>query len=82
VPDPSPDQLVSEIETIRLRLAGNIDELIDRSSPKSIAQRQLAKIKARFIAPDGSVRMDNVVSTAGIAVAVLGGVVVIRKLLN
>lgn len=82
MPDPSPDQLVSEIEEIRLRLAGTIDELIDRSNPKNIAQRQFDRVKARFINPDGSVRTENVVPTVAITVAVLGGIVVIRRLLN
>ena len=49
----SPDQLVDEIEDIRIRLAGTIDELIDRSNPKNVARRQLDKVKARFVTPDG-----------------------------
>ncbi|WP_087622124.1 DUF3618 domain-containing protein [Aeromicrobium sp. PE09-221] len=82
VSEASPDQLVDEIEDIRIRLAGTIDELIDRSNPKNVARRQLAKVKARFVAPDGSVRVENVVPVVAITVAVVGGIVVVRRLLS
>ncbi|WP_221933671.1 DUF3618 domain-containing protein [Aeromicrobium piscarium] len=78
----SPDQLVDEIEDIRIRLAGTIDELIDRSNPKNVARRQLDKVKARFVTPDGSVRVENVVPVVAITVAVVGGIVVVRRLLS
>lgn len=82
VSEASPDQLVDEIEDIRLRLAGTIDELIDRSHPKNIARRQFAKVKDHFVAPDGSVRVENVVPVVAITAAVVGGIVVVRRLLG
>jgi len=38
--------LEHEIEATRERLAGTIDQLLYRSSPKTIAQRQIAAVKA------------------------------------
>ncbi len=78
----SPDQLVDEIEDIRIRLAGTIDELVDRSNPKNVARRQLAKLKGHFVTPEGSVRVENVVPVVAITVAVVGGIVVVRRLLS
>lgn len=82
VSEASPDQLVDEIEEIRHRLAGTIDELLDRSHPKNIARRELGKIKARFVAPDGSVRVENVVPVVAIVAAAIGGIVIVRRVLS
>lgn len=78
----SPDQLVDEIEDIRVRLAGTIDELIDRSNPKNIVKRQIEQVKAHFVAPDGSVRVENVVPVVAITTAIVGGIIVVRRLLD
>ena len=58
--------LESEIEEIRDRLAGTIDELIYRGSPKTIAQRQVAAVKAVYVDPvTGEPRMGNIAKTVG-----------------
>lgn len=76
------DDLVDEIEQIRERLAGTVDQLIDRSNPKNIARRGLDNLKGRFVDETGSPRLGTIVPVVGGAVAVVAGIVVIRKLLR
>ena len=77
-----PDQMVDEIEQIRERLAGTIDQLIDRSHPKAIAGRAAAKVKARFVDETGSPRLETIGPVVGVAVAVVAGAIVLRRLLR
>ena len=63
--------LESEIEEIRERLASTIDELIYRGSPKTIAQRQVAAVKAVYVdQTTGEPRMGNIAKTVGGVVGV------------
>ncbi|MET0766509.1 MAG: DUF3618 domain-containing protein [Aeromicrobium sp.] len=77
-----PDDQVAEIEAIREHLADTVDALIDRTSPKNIARRGLANLKARFVDETGSPRLETIVPLVGGTVAVIAGIVVIRKLLR
>jgi hypothetical protein len=74
------DQLVDEIEEIRLRLASTVDELVDRAHPKSIARRNLANLKAHFVDPQGSPRFENIVPVVAGAAAVVTAIVLVRRL--
>jgi hypothetical protein len=74
-------QLEHEIEETRERLAGTIDQLLHRSSPKTIAQRQFAALRAAYVDPlTGQPRTDNILKTAGVVVGVVGLIVTLRKL--
>jgi hypothetical protein len=74
-------QLEHEIEEARQRLAGTIDQLIYRSSPKTIAQRQVAAIKATYVDPvTGEPVMANILKTVGVVVGVVGLMVTLRRL--
>jgi hypothetical protein len=75
----NPDQLVAEIEVTRDRLASTIDQIVDRANPKNVARRGLESIKARFVAPDGSVRMETAGPVAGGVVGVIVLIVVLRR---
>lgn len=77
-----PDDLVDEIEQIRDRLADTVDALIDRTNPKNIARRGLANVKGRFVDETGSPKLGTILPVVGGTVAVVVGIVVIRKLLN
>ena len=57
---PQPDDLVEEIEHIRNRLAGTVDELLDRTSPKKVFHRKTAALKAHFVDEHGSPRLENI----------------------
>lgn len=77
-----PDDLVDEIEEIRERLADTVDALIDRTSPKNIARRSLANLKAHFVDETGSPRLETIVPLVSGTVAVVAGIVVVRRLLR
>ena len=78
-----PSDIEREIEEARERLAGTIDQLLYRSSPKTIVNREIAQVKAHFVdAETGQPRTDNILKTAGAVVGVIAVFVVIRKLVR
>ena len=75
--------LESEIEATRVRLASTIDQLIYRSSPKTIAKREVASFKAHFVDPaTGRPRTDNILKVVGGTVGVFVLLGVIRKIVR
>jgi hypothetical protein len=74
------DSLESEIEATRERLADTIDQLVYRASPKTIVRREIATLKAVYVAPDGSPRTDNMLKTAGVVIGFVALMVTLRKL--
>ena len=78
----TPDALVDDIEKTREQLASTIDELVDRASPRNIAERQLARLKAQFVAEDGSPRVDQIAKVAGAVVGLVAVVVIIRRVVG
>jgi hypothetical protein len=77
-----PDAIQAEMESVRERLAGTIDQLVYRSHPKTIAKREIDRVKARFVDDTGNPRTDNITVTAGAVVGVLMVMTVIRKVVN
>ncbi len=81
--DPDPSSLEREIEETRERLASTIDQLLYRSSPKTIAGRQVATVKAHYVDPlSGQPRTDNILKTVGAVVGAVVLLVVVRKVVN
>ncbi len=74
------DSLEQEIEVTRERLAGTIDQLVYRASPKTIARREFNSVKAVYVDPAGQPRTDNILKTAGAVAGFVVFVVVIRRL--
>ncbi|CAN5117529.1 hypothetical protein BH09ACT12_BH09ACT12_19520 [soil metagenome] len=75
------DDLAREIEETRERLATTIDQLLYRSSPKTIAKREVASIKGYYVdAATGEPRTDNILKTVGGVVGTIVLLVVIRKI--
>ncbi|MGI9085855.1 MAG: DUF3618 domain-containing protein [Aeromicrobium sp.] len=74
------DELVDEIEQIRLRLAGTVDQLVDRAHPKSIARRSIQNVKSRFVDEQGSPRFETIVPVVAGTAAVITAFVLIRRL--
>ncbi|HEX6874780.1 MAG TPA: DUF3618 domain-containing protein [Nocardioidaceae bacterium] len=75
----APETIEKEVEATRERLAVTIDQLLYRSSPKTIAKREVAGFKGFFVDPETGPRVDNIVKvTVGIGgfVAVM---LVVRK---
>jgi hypothetical protein len=72
--------LEREIEETRERLAHTIDQLLYRSSPKTIVSREVAALKAVYVDPaTGEPRTDNILKTVGGVVGFVALLVVIRK---
>ncbi len=80
--DQSPDDIVRDIEDNREQLALTIDALVDRTSPKNIARRALASVKATFFSPDGSPRVANFAKVGGAVVGVVAAVLVVRHVVR
>ena len=74
------DDLVDEIEQILLRLAGTVDELIDRTNPKNIVRRRIEDAKAHFVDEGGSPRLENIIPVVAGTFALLGAIIVIRRI--
>ncbi|GEP35386.1 hypothetical protein NSZ01_31540 [Nocardioides szechwanensis] len=73
----------AEIEETRERLAVTIDQLLYRSSPKTIVSREVASLKAHFVdSTTGQPRTDNILKVVGGVVGVVALFVVIRKVVN
>ncbi|MGI8701316.1 MAG: DUF3618 domain-containing protein [Nocardioidaceae bacterium] len=75
----TPDQITAEISDTRERLAGTIDQLVYRVQPKTIASRQYASIRARFVNSDGSADTQMIAKVAGGVLGFVVLVMVIRK---
>jgi Protein of unknown function (DUF3618) len=73
----APETIERDMEATRQRLAGTIDQLVYRSSPKTIARREIAGFRAHFVDRTGNPRADNILKAAG---AVVGLVLVVAAL--
>ena len=69
------DDIESEMDATRARLAETLDELKYATAPKNIVNRQVHKVKAFYVDDYGAVRIDHVAATVGVVVTV----VVVRK---
>ncbi len=78
----TPDEISTEIAQTRNRLAGTIDQLVYRTKPKTIVQRQLATTKASFFDADGTPRQDRIAMVGGVVLGVVATIVVIRKIVG
>ena len=72
--------LEAEMEATRERLAGTIDQLVHRASPKTIARREVASVKGYFVdAQTGQPRTTNILKVAGGVLGVVVLFAVVRK---
>ena len=83
-PDPkleerAPSSIEDDMEATRERLAGTIDQIVHRVSPKTIAQREIATVRAYFVDAHGEPRTDNIVKVAGAVLGFVVFVVVARR---
>ena len=74
------DEIAADLAATRERLAGTIDQLVYRTKPKTIAQRQVASTKASFYDDEGSLKTTKLVAIAGVVIGVVAAIVVIRKI--
>ena len=72
--------LEAELDATRERLAGTIDQLVYRTSPKTIVRREITTIKGYFVDLEtGQPRTTNILKVAGGVVGVVVLVGVLRK---
>lgn len=75
--------LETEIEQTRERLASTIDQLVYRSSPKTIVSREVTSVKSHFVdLQTGAPRTDNILKVAGGVVGVIVFFAVVRKIVR
>ncbi len=77
--DQSTDSIEREMEETRERLASTIDQLVYRSSPKTIVKREVATVKGYFVDADGNPRTENILKVAAGVAGVVTVLVVIRR---
>ena len=73
------DALERDMEEARARLASTIDQLVYRTSPKTIARREVNAVKAVFVDANGQPRTDNILKAAGGVLGFVALVVTLRK---
>ena len=76
----SPAQIEADIAATRDRLAGTLDELSERLSPRGVLRQANSSVRGAFLMEDGSLRKDRAALAAGALAAVLGGLVAARRL--
>lgn len=74
--------LEQEIEATRDRLAGTIDQLIHRASPKTIVGREIAGVKGFFVDVEGQPRTENILKVVGGIAGTVVLLAVIRKIVS
>ena len=72
----------SDIEITRARLASTIDQLVYRTSPKTIAKREVNQVKGYFVDANGAPRTDNILKVVGGVVGVVVAFGIIRKIVK
>jgi hypothetical protein len=72
--------LEAEMEATRERLAGTIDQLVLRTSPKTIARREMTSFKGYFVdLRTGEPRTENILKVAGGVVGVVMLLALVRR---
>ena len=74
-----PDVIERDIEEVRDRLAHTIDELVYRTSPKTVMRREVATFKGFFVDPQGNPRTENILKVAGGVAGFVAVLVIIRR---
>jgi len=68
------------MEATRERLAGTIDQLVHRTSPKTIVRREITTIKGYFVDLEtGQPRTTNILKVVGGVVGMVALFAVVRK---
>jgi uncharacterized membrane protein YeaQ/YmgE (transglycosylase-associated protein family) len=72
--------LEAQMEATRERLAGTIDQLVYRTSPKTIVRREITSIKGYFVdLRTGQPRTTNILKVVGGVVGTAVLIAVVRK---
>lgn len=75
----APETIEGEMDAIRERLGHTIDQLLYRSSPKTIAKREVDGVKGYFVDPVTGPRTDNIVKVAAGVAGFVALMLIVRK---
>jgi hypothetical protein len=78
----TPEQIEADITATRARLASTVDDLLDRAHPRNVVKRQVEQARTQVFDESGRLRTQKVVAVGGAAVAVIGVLLVIRRLVG
>jgi AmiR/NasT family two-component response regulator len=76
------ESIEQEMDATREHLVRTIDQLVHRTSPKTIAGRQAQAVKAYFVDPQGAARTDHILKVVGGVAGVVAALVVLRKIVR
>lgn len=76
------ESIEQDMDVTRGRLSQNIDQLVHRVSPKTIASRQVQAVKDYFVDPQGAPRTDHILTIVGGVTGVVVVIVVLRKMVS
>lgn len=76
------ESIEQEMDEVRARLGSTIDQLVHRSSPKTIAKRQVGVVRGYFVDETGQPRTENIIKAAGGVVGTLVLLGVIRRIVR
>ncbi len=76
----APETIENEMDAIRERLGHTIDQLLYRSSPKTIAKREVDGVKSYFVDPVTGPRTDNIVKVAAGVGGFIALMLIVRKI--
>ncbi len=71
-PARSTAQIEADLDVVRARLAGRIDDLEDYVAPKNVAKRGVDSVKRVFVDEYGGIKPDRVLMAAGAVVLLVG----------
>jgi putative intracellular protease/amidase len=75
----SPAEIEADIEQTRDRLAGTLDELSERLSPRAVLRKADSAVRGAFTTEGGGIRKDRAAIVLGAFVSFAGGLVVLRR---
>lgn len=76
------ESIEHEMDATRAHLAQTIDQLVHRTSPKTIASRQVQAVKGYFVDPQGAPRTDHILKAVGGVAGVVAAMVVLRMIVK
>lgn len=80
--DRTPEQIEADIAATRARLASTVDELVERAHPKNVVKHQVDQARAQVFDAEGRLRTQKVAAVGGAAVAVVGALLLFRRLVG
>ncbi|HEX4789696.1 MAG TPA: DUF3618 domain-containing protein [Actinospica sp.] len=75
----SPAEIEADIMETRYRLAGTLDELSERLSPRAALRKADSAVRGAFTTPDGAIRKDRAALVLGAVAMAVGCLVLLSR---